>query len=371
MFPVEECYLAKKRKNLNNSDLQIQRPHPVKPGSIIEYFGQTTDVQSTINLLLDGKYVLVEGNYNNGLALLYELQLHLKKTFPNQSFKEQREYRAEYQKRSNQILVEVRDHKLVVKKSPLIGWLEKLYPETPDFILPFPQIQGLNSAWQWYKNGVSVPVLRNKIHPYYGTYFPTRFEHLILFDNWLKRYIGDKKSAIDIGVGSGVLSMQLVKHGFQKVFGTDLNPNAIFGLNEFMGDTKLSRKIELDLGHLFGKWNKQTELIVFNPPWLPASHELDRNDKAIYYDENLFPEFFEEAKKRLLPNGKLVLLFSNLGQITNVTKVNPIETEIADGGRFQVELCLHKAVKAASKKTTRNQHWRSSEESQLWVLKHK
>ena len=58
----------------------------------------------------------------------------------------------------------------------------------------------------------------------------------------------------------------MIKYGFQKVFGTDSNPNAIVGLREFMGDTKLSRKIELDFGHLFGNWEKPTELIVFNPP---------------------------------------------------------------------------------------------------------
>ena len=103
-----------------------------------------------------------------------------------------------------------------MKKGPTIGWLEKLYPASGDFLLTFPQIQGLNSAWQWYTNGIVIPVLRNKIHPYYGVYFPTRFEHLVLFDNWLKRYNGLKKTAIDIGIGSGILSLMLVKHGFQK-----------------------------------------------------------------------------------------------------------------------------------------------------------
>ena len=138
-----------------------------------------------------------------------------------------------------------------------------------------------------------------------------------------------------------------------------------------MGDTKLSRKIELDFGHLFGKWEKQTELIVFNPPWLPKSHDLDRIDEAIYYNENLFPDFFAGAKQRLLPEGKLVLIFSNLAQITNVTKEHPIEMELAEGGRFQLEKCLKKSVKAASKKTKRDQHWRSSEEVELWVLTNK
>ena len=94
-------------------------------------------------------------------------------------------------------------------------------------------------------------------------------------------------------------------------------------------------------------------------------------DEAIYYNENLFPDFFKEAKKRLLYNGKVVLMFSNLGQITNVTDEHPIEKELAEGGRFQLDLCLKKPVRSASEKTKRNQHWRSSEQVELWVLSHK
>ena len=138
-----------------------------------------------------------------------------------------------------------------------------------------------------------------------------------------------------------------------------------------MGNTKLSRKIELDFGYLFGKWKKQTELIVFNPPWLPKLKNTDTNDEAIYYNEKLFPDFFKEAKQRLLPEGKLVLLFSNLAQITNVTKEHPIEKELSEGGRFQLEKYLKKRVKTASDKTKRDQYWRSTEEIELWVLKNK
>lgn len=353
------------------ADIKLNRPEPIASGERAEPFNRGTSVKLALELLESGNHIVITEFYNNGLTLLHELQMYLSRDFPNKTFQEQREYRAEYRKLSNLILIEIKGHKLAVKNSPGIGWLQKLYPETTDFLLPFPQVQGLNSAWQWYLNGISIPVLRNKIHPYYGTYFPTRFEHLILFDNWLKRYQGPKKSAIDVGFGSGVLSLQMVQHRFQKVFGTDINPNAFVGLTEFMGDTKLSRKIELDLGHLFGKWTKQTELIVFNPPWLPVSHEMNRLDEAIYYNENLFPEFFEEAKSRLLPEGKLVLIFSNLAQITNVTEGHPIEKEIAEGGRFQLEKFLKKSVKASSDKTKRDQHWRSSEEVELWVLTHK
>ena len=353
------------------TDKDINKPEPIVSGKPLELFNRATDVKQTIKLLEAGKPVLITGFYSNGLLLLKELHVHLNKKLPNKSFQEQRAYRSVYRKLSNLILIEIVDHKLAVKKSPSIGWLQKLYPDTSDFLLSFPQVLGLNSSWQWYQNGISIPVLRNKIHPYYGMYFPTRFDHLKLFDNWLKRYKGPKKTAIDVGIGCGVLSFQMIKYGFQKVFGTDTNPNAFFGLKEFMADTKLSRKIELDFGHLFGKWEKQTELIVFNPPWIPESKHLDRNDEAIYYNKNLFPDFFASAKKRLLPEGKLVILFSNLAQITKVTKDHPIEKELAEGGRFQLEKFLKKRVKASSEITKRDQYWRATEEVELWVLTNK
>ena len=354
-----------------SKEIKINKPEPIEKGNDDLAFSRTTDLKEIIRALEDGKYVSITENFSDGLLILDGLKSHLKSHLPFGSFKEQRKYRAAYHKLSNYIIINIINHKIAVKKAPFIGWLEKLYPNVQDFTLTFPQIQGLNSAWQWYKNGISIPVLRNKIHPFYGTYFPTRFDHLILFDNWLKRYEGPKKTAIDIGIGSGVLSFQMVKYGFQKVYGTDTNPNVIVGLSEFMGDTKLSRKVDLELGNLFGKFEKQTELIVFNPPWLPQSHDLDAIDEAIYYKDNLFANFFAAAKERLLPNGKLLLLFSNLAQIAKLTDEHPIEKELEVGGRFQLEKCFKKKVKLASKKTERIQSWRTEEVVEIWELTHK
>lgn len=334
-------------------------------------FNSGSNIASTIGFMEQGNSILIQDLYSDGLALLKGLHVYLKKKLPETSFKEQLAYRAAYFELSNHIVLEVKDHKLRVKKSPSIGWLQLFYPGNDSFFLSLPQIQGLNSSWQWYTNGVSMPVLRNKIHPYYGTYFPSRYEHLELFDNWLRRYKGPKKTAIDVGVGCGVLSLQMIEHGFQKVFATDINPNAIIGMMETMGETKLSRKIELDLGALFGKWDKPTELIVFNPPWLPQSHAFGSMDAAIYYTETLFNDFFTAAKKRLLPEGKLIIIFSNLGKLANLRTEHPMENELRDGDRFKLERCFKKSVRKASTKTKREQKVRSKEEVELWVLAHK
>lgn len=353
-----------------NCAIDINIPEPTLALKNIQTFDQTAEVDLAIQALEQGKNILIKNLYSDGLVLLQALHHYLRLKLPHTTFKEQHAYRGVYRKLSNLILLEVVQQQLTVKKAPSIGWLTKFYPKNEHFNLTFPQVQGLNSAWQWYQNGIVIPVLRNKIHPYYGTYFPTRFEHLVLFDNWLKHYRGPKKTAIDIGVGAGVLSLQMIQHNFQKVFATDINPNAIVGLKEFMGNTKLARKIELDHAHLFGKWEKETELIVFNPPWLPARHELGNIDEAIYYDKTLFPDFFLAAKKRLLPEGKLLIIFSNLAEITAVTKDHPIAIELKEGNRFQLEKCYKKSVKPASNKTTRDAHWRTLEVVELWVLTH-
>lgn len=354
-----------------HNNIQITRPTPIEVTKRPAFFDENSNLVTTMNNLEEGKVVLIRSFYSNGLNLLKELHVHLKKKLPNNTYQEQQTYRATYRKLSNLILLEIVQNDLEVKKAPSIGWLEILYPDVSEFHLPLPQVQGLNSSWQWYKKGIKVPVLRNKIHPYYGVYFPTRFDHLEVFDTYLKKYEGPKKGAIDVGIGSGVLSLQMVQAGFQKVYGTDVNPNAIAGLFDYMGETKLSRKIELEHASLFGTFDKQVELIVFNPPWLPAGHDVDGIDEAIYYPEDLFPAFFEGAKQRLLPEGKLVILFSNLAQITDVTKEHPIENEIETGGRFQLERCFKKRVNAASEKTKRNPHWRDKEEVELWELSHK
>ncbi len=322
-----------------------------------------------VKALVDGDYVLIVDFYSSGLIILRELKKYIKSDHSDQSFKGQRDFRSVFRKLSHHLLLSVRNNKLTVKKAPEIGWLNILYPESDEFLLPFPQVQGLNSSWQWYKNGILIPVLAKKIYPFYGTYFPTRFEHLELFDDWLKKYKGEKESAMDIGIGCGVLSFQMLKHRFKKVYGTDSNPNAIIGLNEYLNKRKLNSKIDLIHGDLFANCNLRTELIVFNPPWLPASHNLEGLDKAIYYEPDMFPRFFAEANKHLNTDGRVVLLFSNLAQITKVSKSHPIETELSTGERFKKELFIQKKVGKASENTQRDQNWRTSEMAELWVLK--
>ena len=135
-------------------DIKVNRPELIDPTVETDYFAQNSDVQYAIKELCEGKHILIEKIYSNGLNLLNGLQAYLKNIYPTYSFQDKRAFRSEYRKLSNLILIRVKDNKLDVKKAPYIGWLEKLYPEQDDFMLPFPLDSGIKQclAMEYQRN---------------------------------------------------------------------------------------------------------------------------------------------------------------------------------------------------------------------------
>ncbi|WP_341904332.1 methyltransferase [Fluviicola taffensis] len=352
---------------LNATDLTIHRPEPITETiPVLEYFKEI-DPKYAVNELLEGNHVLIADQFSSGLLVLNALKDRLYKNQNKQSFENQRNLRDAYRKASQLLLIEISGHRLQVKKAPEIGWLKKLYADTADFLLPFTDVQGLNSSWQWFEKGIRIPGLKQTLHPFYGTYFPTRFEHIDLFVNYLKKYRGPKESAFDVGIGSGLLSKLLHQFDFKEVHASDINPNALIGTLESEKDSE--QKTNLYFGDLFAGTKLKSDIIVFNPPWIPLPKEVSGIDLAIYYDAKLFPRFFEEAHKHLNPEGNVVLLFSNLAGLMDSNFVHPIELELKSKKRFSLVEKTIKKVAAASSKTKRKATWRDEEFVECWVLK--
>jgi len=354
-----------------NKDIQAIKPdRPNIITSEIEAisFYRKMDTKATVADMIAGKYVLVEEYFSNGLQVLAELKKNLLSKYTDKSFQGQRAYRSAFREASHRLLLKVKENKLIVKKSPDIGWLELLYPDASEFYISFPEVQGMNSSWQWYKKGIEIKTLNLSLKPYYGTYFPTRFDHLKLFDKYLKKYQGSKNNAIEIGVGSGVLSFQLIQNGFENIYASDTNKNAIIGVSHECKRLGFEDNITLSEGDLFENCDIKSDLIVFNPPWLLAKHKLEEGiDKAMYYEEELFPRFFEQALQHLNPEGKIVLIFSNLSEVVDEGSTHPIIEELRNNKRFRKELHLRRDVRASSRRTKRTDS-RSNEKVELWVL---
>jgi len=354
--------------NKDSQSIQSDRPDIITTEIEAISFYRKMDTEATVEEMIAGKYVLVEEFFSNGLQVLTELRRNLLLKHKDKSFQGQRDYRSAFREASHRLLLKVKDNKLTVKRSPDIGWLTLLYPDTSEFYVSFPEVQGMNSSWQWYEKGLEIKTLNLTLKPYYGTYFPTRFDHLKLFDKWLKKYDGKKTNAIDIGVGSGILTFQLIQNGFKNIFATDTNKNAIIGVAEESKRLGFVDKITLNHGDLFDNCDIKADLIVFNPPWLLAKHALEEGiDKAMYYEEDLFPRFFEQAQEHLSTDGKIVLIFSNLAQIVDKENTHPIIEELQKHKRFRKELHLTRDVRASSRRTKRRDS-RENEKVELWVL---
>lgn len=351
----------------HSRDLPVNRPEPITENIPVLEYSKNIDPKYAVEALLEGNYVLVADQFSSGIAVLDELKKKLSKNKTDDSFQSQRSYRDTFRKVSQLLLIEISDHQLHVRKAPEIGWIKILYPELPDFFLPFTDVQGLNSSWQWYEKGIRIPGLKEILHPFYGTYFPTRFEHLELFVNYLKKYSGKKDRAFDVGIGSGILSKLFQQFDFKAIHASDVNPNALIGiLREFEHDEP--RPINLYFGDLFAGSGIQSDVIAFNPPWIPLPKEVSGIDLAIYYDPELFPRFFEEASKHLNPDGQVVILFSNLAGLMDPGFIHPIEQELKQN-RFVLVEKTTKKVAPASGKTTRKATWRENEFVECWILK--
>lgn len=347
------------------------RPEPIDPEKQIWAARKDTDRAEILSLLLKGEPVLIEDRYQTGLDLLASLKKQVFVRYQNMDFEQERQKRSIFRDASNRLLIPVERQRIALKNAPDIGWLAKFYPDRNLFFLPLPQIQGLNSSWQWYVKGAHFPTLDVEIHPYYGVYFPTRFEHLFLFDKWLKNNRLKKSSALDLGTGCGVLTFMMLNNGYEHVLATDINPNALISVHENAVKHHLAERISLLQADLFDGCKDQHDLIVFNPPWIPASdNEFTGgiNDAVYYQNPGLFTRFFEHSVHFLKSDGVLVFIFSNFAEINQITNYHPVRHELETGSRFYLSLKSTMKVKAASRRTKRVDR-RKEEEVELWILK--
>ena len=343
------------------------RPEPLDTVTDVIIVGRHDDTKEAAKKLCDGASACLGDLYSTGLAILAEVRRLLSSDTQLDSYEASRSNRKLYREISHRLFVRIRDREIALRKAPSIGWLSELYPDVADFYLTFPQLQGLNSSWQWYERGIELPGLAARLHPFYGTYFPTRYDHLGLFSEWLAEFAGSRDVALDVGTGCGVLALMLSGAGFSRVLATDFNPNAIESVRRDLALMSPSPPIELLAADLFGD-EREADLVVFNPPWLRGEVEGPL-DEAVYYQEGFFERFFDNAADHMASGSRLVLLFCNLAQEHSTDNVHPIQAELSASTRFQLAQKLERSVQPSSKRTRRRKRSTKREMVELWELR--
>jgi hypothetical protein len=340
----------------------LHRPTPFLDASAAPIDSATPPRRAAMGLL-DGNTLVVSDRYGHGLDILERLHTLLEPPGDTASFEARQDFRRRFREASQRLLAPIHHHRVALAKAPGIGFLGELYPELSSFALPVAELEDLANAWRRYTDGVHLAVLGHKVHPFYGTYAPTRTSHLELFGTWLNQYQGARSQGIDVGTGCGVLALMLCRAGFAQVLATDNNPNAVESVRRELLRRPAPPPVVPLVADLLGEEPTPADLIVFNPPWTRGDG-AGLLDRALTFEEGLFERFFDQASARLAPEGRLVLVFSNVMQLVQPDQPHPILTEL-ERGRFTCLNKLSRRVKPASKDGRRR---RTRERVEVWEL---
>ncbi len=342
----------------------LNRPAPVTLRDT-QPVDRTTPVANAAVRLVAGEQLAVTDLYGTGVDIVSALSTVLPPPPHDAPYAVRRAARAAVSEAAARLVAPVRGHHLALANAPTIGFLAELYPELDAFPLSMPHVQQLAAAWHRYADGVQFPVLGHRLHPFWGTYTPTRMTHLELLATWLSQHRGPRTTAIDVGTGCGVLALMLAKAGVERVTATDSNPNAVLSVRREVERLPSKPSIQAVCTDLFGDVGP-VDLIVFNPPWLPGPVDGPL-EAALHFTPGLFERFFSEAAQRLTPEGRVVVVFSNLVELVRPDVEHPVRTELSRGRRFTQVQRLQRKVKASHGPGGRRRPTR--ERVEVWELR--
>ena len=139
-------------------------------------------------------------------------------------------------------------------------------------------------------------------------------EDSFLLAKQLKKFLRNKDrdlEILDMGTGSGILAKTALELKFKNILAADKNPEALKKLKQV-------KTIESDL---FSNIKDKFDLVVFNPPYLPA----DKHDKEIdttggkQGDETIL-KFLKQVRRHLNKNGQILILVSSLTPMERIEK---------------------------------------------------
>lgn len=136
------------------------------------------------------------------------------------------------------------------------------------------------------------------------------------------------KSVLEIGCGSGLLSIIAAKRGCD-VLAADINPAAVECAKR---NAELNNvKIKSALSNLFENVEGIFNLVIFNPPYLPEEQTEDSRTWAGGKNLEIITRFIKEAKRHLEINAKLLIVISSLSNpeaVLNQFSDNGFKAEI-------------------------------------------
>ncbi len=145
-----------------------------------------------------------------------------------------------------------------------------------------------------------------------NVFSPKYFHDSEIFAKHLPVKAGEKM--LEIGSGTGVISITAIYKGAKRVIAIDINKNAVENTRQNIALHKMEAKIEILEGDVYSslKLNEKFDTIFWNIPFgFVKEKNLSDLEKAVYdSDYQSTQKFIQEAPKHLKKDGRLLIGFS-------------------------------------------------------------
>jgi SAM-dependent methyltransferase len=198
-------------------------------------------------------------------------------------------------------------------------------------LLPLRELLGIVGAHEWRVKGVEVPALGGRVHPHYGVYAPVRGEYVDLVAAACVEWPVGARSALEVGTGTGVLAALLARAG-ARVVATDVELRAIVCARENFQRLGLADRVTADAADLFPPGAEPFDLVVSNPPWLPAD-AASPLERAVYDPGGRFLQALVAGLPgRLAPGGEAWIVLSDLAERVGLRAPGALEALFSRAG---------------------------------------
>ncbi|MFE0720788.1 methyltransferase [Streptomyces sp. NPDC058794] len=276
-------------------------------------------------LACEGTALLWRGDFQNARQLLHAMGRRIDRKPPQhsdspaESFHLHRRARGHRARVLGRLLVLLdEDHCLDLRRAPDVrqACAEAYGPPSEPMVVSLTELLGVVGAHQWRKKGVEVPALGARIHPHYGVFSPVRGEYVDLVAqaplpaSAVRR--AGRRTALDLGTGTGVLAAVLARRGFDHVVATDISPRALACARENVRRLHLTGRIDVVGPGCFP--DRRANLVVCNPPWIPA-RPTSAVEQGVYDPgSTMLRSFLNGLTAHLEPGGEGWLILSDLAE---------------------------------------------------------
>ncbi|RPF39319.1 class I SAM-dependent methyltransferase [Streptomyces sp. TLI_185] len=273
----------------------------------------------------EGTALLWRGDFHNARQLLQAMGRRIDRkpprssTSPSENFHLHRRSSSHRARVLGKLLVLLDDdYTLTLRRAPDVrqACLEAYGPSKGPMAVSLRELLGVIGAHQWRLKGIDVPALGTRIHPHYGVFAPVRGEYVDLVAHTplppATRHSPASSTAFDLGTGTGVLAAVLAHRGIKHVVATDISPRALACAKENVHRLTLTDRIQVSGPGLFPEG--RADLIVCNPPWLPARPTGPIEQGVYDPDSTMLHSFLAGLPTHLRPGGEGWLILSDLAE---------------------------------------------------------